>query len=56
MLIDSHCHILKTEYDNINEIKQNAFSSGLKFIINNAYSMESIRELVNTKITIIVSL
>ena len=50
MLIDSHCHILKTEYDNINEIKENAFSSGIKCIINNAYSMESIRELVNTNL------
>lgn len=50
MLIDSHCHILKNEYDNINEIKENAFSSGVKYIINNAYSMESTRELVNTKL------
>lgn len=50
MLIDSHCHILKNEYDNIKEIKENAFSSGVKYIINNAYSMESTRELVNTKL------
>ena len=47
MLVDSHCHILRSEYDNINEIKEKTFSSGVKFIINNAYSIESTRELIN---------
>lgn len=47
MLIDSHCHILKSEYDNVEEIKKDLFKFNEIAIINNAYSIESIRELVN---------
>lgn len=52
MLIDSHCHILKSEYDNIKKVKEEIFSSdlGIKYIINNSFSIESIRELMNTEI------
>ncbi len=47
MLIDSHCHILSSEYEDINKIKEDIFKSNIKYIINNAVSMKSIRELVN---------
>lgn len=50
MLIDSHCHILKSEYDDVKKIKQDTFSSDIKYIINNAYSIVSIRELVNSEL------
>ena len=50
MLIDSHCHILKSEYDDVEKIKEDLFKSNQIAIINNAYSIESIRELVNLKL------
>ena len=46
MLIDSHCHVLSSEYDNPDEIIKNAFLRGVNKIIINGYDLESSKEAV----------
>ena len=47
MLIDSHCHLLSSEYENVdNEIKK-AIQSGIDKIIINGYDLESSKEAVS---------
>lgn len=46
MLIDSHCHVLSSEYDNPDEIIKNAFLRGVDKIIINGYNLESSKEAV----------
>lgn len=41
MLIDSHCHVLNSEYDNINEIIENAREKGVQKIIINGYDIKT---------------
>lgn len=41
MLIDSHCHILKDEYDNPDEIIEEAYNNGISKIIINGYDIKS---------------
>ncbi len=46
MLIDSHCHLLSSEYDDVdNEIKE-AISSGVEILIINGYDLKSSIEAV----------
>lgn len=47
MLIDSHCHLLSSEYDDVSEQIEKAFSSGIDAIIINGYDVESSKEAVN---------
>ena len=46
MLIDTHCHLLSTEYDDVNEIIKHTFTSGIDKIIINGFDVESSKEAV----------
>lgn len=41
MLIDSHCHVINLEYENPEEVLEEAFKSGVKKIIINGYDIKS---------------
>ena len=47
MLIDSHCHILSSEYDNPDAVIINALNSGVDKIIINGYDLKSSIEAVS---------
>lgn len=47
MLIDSHAHLFKEFFDNIDEIIKNAETNGVKKIINCADNFETSMEVVN---------
>jgi len=44
MLIDTHCHVLSSEYDNVNEIIEDAFSNGVNKLIINGFDVDSSKE------------
>lgn len=46
MLIDSHCHVLKENYDDIPNIIDNAKNNDIKIIINSAYNYSSSLEII----------
>lgn len=46
MLIDSHCHVLSSEYEDPKKVIEDAFSSGVDKIIINGYDLESSTEAV----------
>lgn len=46
MLIDTHCHVLSSEYDNVNEILYETFNGKIDKIIINGIDLESSREAV----------
>lgn len=46
MLIDSHCHILSSEYENVDEVISNSLNSGIDKLIINGYDLESSKEAV----------
>lgn len=46
MLIDSHCHLLSDEYDDVKKEINNAFKSGVDKIIVNGYDLKSSIEAV----------
>ena len=35
MFVDTHCHIFKSDYDNIDEVLNNASNNNVKYYINN---------------------
>lgn len=45
MLIDSHCHVLSTEYENVEKIIEDSFKTVDKIIIN-GYDLKSSKEAV----------
>ena len=47
MLTDTHCHLLKYYYEDIDLILINAKNSGVNRIINSAYNYESSLEVIN---------
>lgn len=47
MLIDSHCHILKSEYENPDEIIKDSFLSGINKLIISGYDLKSSVEAVD---------
>ncbi len=47
MLIDSHCHVLKGEYENPETIIADTFASGVNKIIINGYDLQSSMEAVS---------
>lgn len=47
MLIDTHCHIFKEYYDNIDFIIENAMNNGIKMIIVNGFDDESNKQVLN---------
>ena len=46
MLIDSHCHVLSSEYDNVDEIIKDSINSGVEKIIINGYDLKTSKEAV----------
>ncbi len=46
MLIDSHCHVLKSEYSNPDSIIKKSLSSGIDKLIINGYDLKSSMEAV----------
>ncbi len=46
MLIDTHCHVLSSEYDNVNEIIDETFKSNIDKIIINGIDLKSSMEAV----------
>ena len=45
-MVDTHCHIFSDYYDDISEIINKAYSSGVKMLIINGYNMKSNMEVV----------
>ena len=46
MLIDSHCHVLSSEYDNVDGIIKDSINSGVEKIIVNGYDLKTSKEAV----------
>ncbi len=46
MLIDSHCHILSSEYDDCDKVIRDSFANGVNKIIINGYSVKSSIEAI----------
>lgn len=46
MFVDTHCHIFKSDYDNIDEVLNNA-SNNIKYYINNGSDREYNKEVLN---------
>ena len=46
MLIDTHCHVLKEEYENPEQIIEESFSKGMDKIIINGYDLKTSKEAV----------
>lgn len=46
MLIDSHCHLLSSEYDDVKKAINDAFKLGVDKIIVNGYDLKSSKEAV----------
>ena len=40
MFVDTHCHIFKSDYDNIDEVLNNASNNNVKYYINNGSDRE----------------
>lgn len=47
MFVDSHCHILKNYYENIDLVLKNAENNSVNRFINSAYNYESSLEIIN---------
>lgn len=47
MLIDSHCHVLSSEYDNVDYVIKESFDAGVDKIIINGYDLQSSIEAVS---------
>lgn len=46
MLIDSHCHVLSSEYENVDEVIANSLNNGVDKLIINGYDLKSSKEAV----------
>ena len=44
--VDTHCHIFKSDYENINEILENASNNHIKYVINNGSNNETNKEVL----------
>ena len=44
--VDTHCHIFKSDYENINEILENASNKHIKYVINNGSNNETNKEVL----------
>lgn len=45
-MVDTHCHIFKKYYEDIDRVIEDAVKSGVKMLIVNGYNMESNREVL----------
>ncbi len=46
MFVDTHCHIFKSDYDNIDEVLNNASNNNIKYYINNGSNREYNKEVL----------
>ena len=46
--VDTHCHIFKSDYENINEILENASNNHIKYVINNGSNNETNKEVLES--------
>lgn len=46
MLIDSHCHVLSSEYEQVDEVIINSFNNGVDKLIINGYDLKTSSEAV----------
>ena len=46
MLVDTHCHIFREYYDDIDEVIKRAYDNGVGAIIVNGYNMDTNREVL----------
>ena len=46
MLVDTHCHLFKEYYDDIDSVIKNAIDNGVKMVVVNGYNMNSNREVL----------
>lgn len=46
MFVDTHCHIFKSDYDNIDEVLNNASNNNVKYYINNGSNREYNKEVL----------
>lgn len=46
MFVDTHCHIFKNDYDNIDEVLNNASNNNVKYYINNGSDREYNKEVL----------
>ena len=46
MFVDTHCHIFKSDYDNIDEVLNNASNNNVKYYINNGGDREYNKEVL----------
>ena len=46
MFVDTHCHIFKSDYDNIDEVLNNASNNNVKYYINNGSDREYNKEVL----------
>ena len=46
MFVDTHCHIYKEYYDNIDEIMNKTKFNSIKYVINNACNLGSAKEII----------
>ena len=46
MFVDTHCHIFKSDYDNIDEVLNNASNNNVKYYINNGSDGEYNKEVL----------
>lgn len=45
-MVDTHCHIFKKYYEDVDRVIEDAVKSGVKMLIVNGYNMESNREVL----------
>ena len=38
--VDTHCHVFKSDYENIDEVLENASNNHIKYVINNNIETE----------------
>lgn len=44
--VDTHCHVFKCDYENIDEVLENASNNHIKYVINNGSNDESNKEVL----------
>ena len=44
--VDTHCHVFKSDYENIDEILENASNKYIKYVINNGSNNETNKEVL----------
>lgn len=45
--VDTHCHVFKSDYENIDEILENANNNHIKYVINNGSNNETNKEVID---------